>query len=158
MAPQIGLKAYRAVQSESVAHGGKGAELVVMLYDGIIESLALATGHLERKEFREAGRQFARVFTIIAGLRETLDFEQGQPVAGNLLSFYNALTTKVMQAQTQRNLDALRAAIELVKSVRDAWQQLASPAAAPRAGLTRDTFGFNQTAVAPTGAAVAAAI
>ena len=87
-----------------------------------------------------------------------MDFEQGQPVAGNLLSFYNALTTKVMQAQTQRNLDALRAAIELVKSVRDAWQQLASPAPAPRAGLTRDAFGFNQTAVAPTGAAVAAAI
>jgi flagellar secretion chaperone FliS len=86
-APKAALNAYRSIQTESVAHGGKGAELVVMLYDGIVESLANAAGLMERKEYREAGRQFSRAMTILAGLRETLDFEQGQPVAGNLLKF-----------------------------------------------------------------------
>jgi len=157
-APKAALNAYRSIQTESVAHGGKGAELVVMLYDGIIESLTQASGHMERKEYREAGRQFTRAMTILAGLRETLDFEQGQPVAGNLLKFYNAVTSQIMRVQTQRDLKLLQEAVGLVQSVRDAWQQLASPAPAPRAGLTRDALGFNQTAVAPTGAAVAAAI
>ena len=53
-APKAALNAYRSIQTESVAHGGKGAELVVMLYDGIIESLTQASGHMERKEDREA--------------------------------------------------------------------------------------------------------
>ena len=60
MAPNAALKAYQSITKESMAHGGKGAELVTMLYDGIIESLVKAQGHIERKEWRESGHQFAR--------------------------------------------------------------------------------------------------
>jgi len=51
MAPlvQQGLKAYKAVESEATAHGGKGAELVVLLYDGILESLVLGRAIFNEK-------------------------------------------------------------------------------------------------------------
>ena len=158
MAPlvQQGLKAYKAVESEATAHGGKGAELVVLLYDGILESVVAGKGHLQRKEYREGGRQFARALTIISGLRETLNFEEGQPVATDLLRFYNSLTSQIIHAQTKRDIDLLDKCVVWVKSVRDAWGELARKdvQSMARASVVSEP---SRLAAARSGAAVAAA-
>lgn len=157
MAPNLknGLNAYRAVAAEATVHGGKATELIVLLYDGIAESLAAAKGHVERKEFREAGKQFTRAMTIISGLRETLDFEAGQPVAQDLLKFYNALTSQIIHAQTQRDVVLLGKCVEWVTSVREAWVELGRRH--DSAFETRDGEKTNRLAAARSGAAVAAA-
>jgi len=157
MAPKFksGINAYRAVESEATAHGGKGAELIVLLYDGISESLSAARGHLERKEFKAAGRQFTRAMTIISGLRETLDFEAGSPVAQDLLKFYNSLTSQLIQAQIRRDLQLLDKCSDWVKSVREAWNDLGCrEVIVNRTGEVEST---NRLAAARSGAAVAAA-
>jgi len=157
MAPKLarGISVYRSLETETIAHGGRGAELVVLLYDGIAESLVTARGHLERKEFRDAGRQFTRAMTIVSGLRETLDFDMGSPVAQDLLKFYNSLTSQVIHAQTQRDLALLDKCIDWVKSVREAWIELCR-----RDDPTYETGEDEKTkrlAAARSGAAVAAA-
>jgi flagellar protein FliS len=159
MAPNAAaLKAYQSVKSESMAHGGKGVELVVMLYDGIIESLVKAQGHIERKEWRDAGRQFARALTIVAGLRETLDFERGQPVADNLFSFYNALSAQLIKAQARRDVALLQECIKMISEVKDSWVQLAKAAVAtPVKALTSSPSETTRSATVPIGAAVAGA-
>ena len=135
MSPASALRAYQAVRSESMAHGGKGAELVVMLYDGILESLHKIKGHSERKEWREAGQQYARALTIVAGLRETLDFDRGQPVADQLLEFYNAMTAQLIRAQAGRDLSLLQNCIDLIANVRVSWGQLAAQSSPAPVGV-----------------------
>ena len=159
MAPNAAaLKAYQSVRAESMAHGGKGVELVVMLYDGVLESLVKAEGHIERKEWRESGRQFSRALTIIAGLRETLDFERGMPVADNLFKFYNVLSAQLIKAQTRRDIDLLRGCAGMVADVKDSWVQLAKAAATdPKFGLTFNPHRETGSVTAPIGAAVAVA-
>jgi len=157
MAPKLakGINVYRSLETETIAHGGRGAELIVLLYDGIAEALVTARAHLERKEFRDAGRQFTRAMTIVSGLRETLDFDAGSPVAQDLLRFYNSLTSQVIHAQTQRDLVLLDKCIDWVKSVREAWIELCR-----RDDPTYETGEDEKTkrlAAARSGAAVAAA-
>ncbi len=157
MAPKFskGIQAYRSLETETIAHGGKGAQLIVLLYDGILESLVAARGHMDRKAFRDAGQQFTRAMTIISGLRETLNFEDGSPVAQDLLKFYNSLTSQIIHAQTQRNLDLLDKCVDWVKSVREAWVELCrnqGPVSEKGEGE-----GTNRLAAARSGAAVAAA-
>ena len=135
MSPASALRAYQAVRSVSMAHGGKGAELVVMLYDGILESLHKIKGHTERKEWREAGQQYARALTIVAGLRETLDFDRGQPVANQLLEFYNAMTSQLVKAQASRDVVLLQNCIDLIANVRDSWGQLAAQSSPAPVGV-----------------------
>jgi flagellar protein FliS len=138
-----------------MAHGGKGAELVVMLYDGILESLSKVKGHTERKEWREAGQQYARALTIIAGLKETLDFDRGQPVADQLLDFYNTITAQLIKSQAVRDLSLLQKCIDLIANVRDSWGQLAAQSSPAPAGVVvkrvnsvnADLSGF--TAISP---------
>ncbi len=158
MAPlvQRGVKAYKAVESEATAHGGKGAELVVLLYDGILESLVAGKGHLQRKEYQELGRQFARALTIISGLRETLNFEQGRPVAKDLLRYYNSLTSQIIHVQTRRDIELLDQCVEWVKSVRAAWAELAQSDTGSVSDA-RSESEPSRLAAARSGAAVAAA-
>ena len=120
-----GLSAYRSVMAESVAHGGQQAELVVMLYDAIEESISQARGCLQRKEWAPLGRHVTRAMTVLAGLRETLDFERGNPVASQLLDFYNALTSNLLAAQIERDDARFGHCGDLVRDVRSAWQELA---------------------------------
>ena len=46
-------------------------------------------------------------------------------MAGQLLDFYNALTSALMAAQIERNDEGLAHCGELVRDVRSAWQELA---------------------------------
>ena len=121
------IRAYTVASQESLAHGSNGAQLVVMLYDGVIDALNNAA-NLTYNEFDLApfGRQISRSLSIIAGLRETLDFEGGQPVAGYLLDFYNAVSSKILLAQQKRDPQALLECVRLVSNVRESWVKLSS--------------------------------
>jgi len=142
-----------------MVHGATGVGLVVLLYDTLVDELTQAQLLLANKKYQDCGRHCAKALTILAGLRETLDFERGEPVSGRLLAFYNAVTSKIMGAQVRRDPTCLAQAIELVASVRDAWRQLA--ASQGSSGPTKVTAircvdGLQSSAAAPSGAGVAA--
>ena len=147
-------RAYRNVEQQSVAHGGGGVELVVLLYDGVIDAIGQAEIFMEKKEHAGVGRQCSRALTILSGLRETLDFEQGEPVATGLLRLYNGVSSKVIGAQTRRDIQRLRDARAMLSSVREAWIELGRI----RAVTPSYVDAPKASAVAPSGAGVAAAV
>ena len=159
MAPHSVLKAYQSVDMESVAHGGRGVDLVLALYDGVIDAIGQAELFMKRNAFRDCGRQCSRALTILAGLRETLDFERGEPVASGLLRVYNAATSKIIGAQTRRDASWLREAKVTLGSVREAWAELAARNIAPVKAVTAANVDARKaSAVVPSGAGVAAAV
>ena len=161
MAPKSLLKMYQDVQVESLAHGGRRVDLVVVLYDHVVESLREAKVFLEASDYLECGRRCSKALTIIAGLRETLDFEHGEPVASNLLKFYNVVSSKIIGAQAQKNVALLTEANELVESVRSAWIQVSSTSqtlGAEPAASSKIADASRVSAAAPSGAGVAAAV
>jgi len=159
MAPRSVLKAYQEVSVQSVAQGGRGVDLVVALYDGMIDAIGQASVLMERKEYRGCGQQCSRALTILAGLRETLDFEHGEPVASALLRVYNVATSKIIGAQTRRDASWLNEARSTLESVRQAWAELSARGAVPAEAVTAGYAGaVKATAVAPSGAGVAAAV
>jgi len=124
MVHRSALRAYQQVQSESIAHGGGGAELVVLLFDGIVDSLSQASICMSEKQWLPSGRHIARAQTIIAGLRETLDFERGRPVSDDLLAFYNAISAQLVQIQIQRDTVGLARVTGHLRELRSAWATL----------------------------------
>jgi len=160
MAPHSASRAYRDVGSQSIAHGGRGVDLVIALYDGVIDALGQAQILMERKEYRECGRQCSRALTILAGLRETLDFDQGEPVASGLLRLYNAVTSKIIGAQTRKDATWFSEAKSSMTSVREAWVELSAKerSVATKAVTSGYVDAPKASAVAPSGAGVAAAV
>ena len=160
MAPHSVSKAYRDIESQSVAHGGRGVDLVVALYDGAIDAIGQAELFMSRKEYRDCGRQCSRALTILAGLRETLDFDRGEPVASALLRLYNSVTSKIIGAQTRRDVAWLREAKVTLGSVREAWAEIATRdhVVRTKAVTAAHVDAPKVSAAALSGAGVAAAV
>ena len=83
------LNAYQDVNVSSAVPYADGVQLIQMLFDGLIDSLSAAEGHLVRKSIKEKSDALYRASNIIIGLQGSLDFEKGAELARNLSELYD---------------------------------------------------------------------
>jgi flagellar protein FliS len=124
-----GASTYRQVQVES---SQSPLELVVMLYDGALASLAQARAALERGDLASKGRAMSKALSIVGHLQGTLNMEDGREVAHELDRLYIYITERLIEANLKRTLAPLDESIRLLETLRDAWAAIAgSPVARP---------------------------
>jgi len=68
---------YRMVDLESRTAASSPYELVLVLFDGLLDELARARGHIEHKRFQQKGRSLEKCLNILNGLNGALDYEGG---------------------------------------------------------------------------------
>jgi flagellar protein FliS len=112
------------------------SELIQMLFDGLIESLATTKGHIQRNSIAEKGKSIARASRIVLGLQGALDFEKGGELATNLNELYNYITRRLLHVNARNDLAALDEIHSLMTEIRGAWESV--PALIPRATPTRE--------------------
>ena len=115
------LKAYRTTHLDSRFETSDKRDLVVMMYDGAIDAIRLAREHAARREARAVNQATTRALTILSGLRETLDRQQGGSVAGHLDDFYQYLMRQLVHAGARISMDELTECEDLLSQVREAW-------------------------------------
>ncbi len=100
-------------------------ELVVALYDGIIRFLYAAIGAVERGDVD--GRRLAvkRAMDILIHLQARLRMDIGGRPAEVLSEFYASMFALTLQASQAASKDRFEAVIQCVRTVRDAWKQVA---------------------------------
>jgi len=97
--------------------------LVVMLYDGAIAAFLGAIDAIETHNIEKKCHHLDRALAIIIQLEGTLNFEQGGEIAQNLASFYAFARAQTMKANIENSADVLRALIEHLTTLRDAWRE-----------------------------------
>jgi len=120
--------------------------LVVMLYDGAITALHRAVAAIEAHDIEKKCDHLERALAIICQLEGTLNFEQGGQVAQTLKAFYLFARGQAMKANIENSPEILRALIEKVATVREAWYQAdrrpsTSPPAQESPGVPSATAG-----------------
>ena len=129
---QRALASYGDVKVTTGVTGADSIQLIQMLFDGLIESLATARGQIERGEIADKGKSLARAGRIVVGLQGALDFEKGGDIARNLNDLYAYVTRRLFHVNAHNDLEALKEAHNLMSEIRSAWQvvpQLVPPAA-----------------------------
>jgi flagellar protein FliS len=107
--------------------------LVVMLYDGAGRFLARAAAVLRDGDAGAAGEPLGRAQAILDELLVTLDHEAG-PVAERLESIYLFCKRTLIEAQLERDPDAVDRVAKLLGVLREAWAEIAEkPQEAPAA-------------------------
>ena len=101
-------------------------QLIQMLFDGLIESLASASGHIQNKAIEEKSNALVRAGRIVIGLQGALDFERGGELAQNLNELYSYVTRRLFHINAQNDLTALEEVKTLIKDISQAWQTLPS--------------------------------
>lgn len=101
-------------------------ELVVLLYDGALASLAQARTAMERRDLHAKARAMTKTMAIVHELQSTLNFENGRDVAVNLDRLYTFVTARLVDANIRLDPAPLDEAERVLVSLRDAWAQVAT--------------------------------
>ena len=134
-ANQKAIAAYGDVKVTTGVASANGVQLIQMLFDGLLESLAATKGHIQNGAIVEKGKSIARASRNVIGLQGALDFERGGDLANNLNELYGYVTRRLLHVNARNDLDALEEIFGLMNEIRSAWEGVPDLIpASPRAG------------------------
>lgn len=119
-------ESYGAVQVMSGVATANNVQLIQMLFDGFLQSLCVAKGHMLNGDIVEKSKSISRASRIVVGLQGALDFSRGGELAHNLNDLYSYVIRRLIYINARNDLDALDEVYSLMKDISEAWQTLPS--------------------------------
>lgn len=122
---RMGMSAYRDVDIKSRVASSDQHDLVLLMFDGLLESLMRAKGAVANRDTQTKVSEIARAIRILQeGLLSSLDLDKGGEIAHNLSNLYEYCVIRLTEANAKNSLEALDEVSELIKSIADAWRQM----------------------------------
>lgn len=123
--PASAARAYAQVGTQSGVESADPHRLVLMLFDGALESIALARVHLEARRPGPKGEALSRAIQIVErGLKASLDRDAGGELAGTLAELYDYISRQLLLANVQDDVARLAEAGRLLGELREAWSRI----------------------------------
>ena len=116
-------------------------QLVVMLYDGALQSLGEARDAMARKDVGARTRAISRALAILTELQGTLNMKEGGAIAEELDRLYAFAISRLVDVTTKRDASAIDELVKVLTPLRDGWSQIAQQAAAQRGAATARSPG-----------------
>ena len=110
---------------EHALDSASAVDLVVALYDGILRFLYAASAAVERGDADARRTSVKRALDIVIHLQARLRMDVGGRPAHVLSEFYASIFAQILQASQSASVEKFEHAINCVKTVRDAWRQVA---------------------------------
>ena len=121
-----GAEVYRRTN----VHTRSPLELVVMLYDGLLQSLGEARSATDRKDVPARTRAVSRALAIVTELQGTLNMKDGGKIAEELDRLYAFSISRLLDVTTKQDAKGIDDVLKVLTPLRDAWSQVAQEAAA----------------------------
>ena len=120
------IQSYGDVKVTTGVSAANNVQLIQMLFDGLLESISAARGHIQHNNIQEKSKAIARASRIVLGLQGALDFEKGGDLANNLNELYSYVTRRLFHVNAHNDLAVLDEIYGLMKEIRDAWEGVPS--------------------------------
>lgn len=125
-ASQRAIQSYGEVKVTSGVATANNVQLIQMLFDGLLESIVVARGHIVHLNISEKSKAIARASRIVLGLQGALDFDKGGDLANNLNELYSYITRRLFQANASNDVKILDEVHSLMSEIREAWREVPS--------------------------------
>jgi flagellar secretion chaperone FliS len=112
---------YQQYQNSSVNTASPG-ELTLMLYNGCLKFIHLAKKAIEDKNIEIKNTNIQKAQNIVSELMVTLNIDS--QVSKNMLSLYDYLNRRLMEANVKNDISILEEVEEFVVEFRDTWKQV----------------------------------
>lgn len=127
-----GAQLYSSVGVETSVVDASPHKLVALLFDGLLESIALARVAMAAHSVQQKGAEIGRAVRIVEeGLRASLDLRAGGALAHDLHELYAYVARRLTQANLKDDIAALDECVALLQPLREAWTSIAPQADAP---------------------------
>lgn len=126
---------------EATVSGATPVELVIRLYEQLVDDLRQAAMALEKKDIRLRTGRIKHALLVIGYLQSSLDFETGGKVARDLEHFYNVMRQNVVVVQFQPSQRGFAQLITDLLAVREAWIEVDRAEKPPAASSSTSAAG-----------------
>jgi flagellar protein FliS len=106
---------------EGTVWGASPVDLVVRLYERMIEDLRQVALAIEQNDIRRRTKHINHAILVVGHLQSPLDFANGGKVAKDLDHFYNTLRQNLVQVQFFPSQRGVAQLITDLLTVREAW-------------------------------------
>ena len=131
--------AYQRINVETSMHTIDQHQLVSLLYEGVLSSIATARGALARGDVLTKCNSVSKAVRIIEeGLMTALDRDAGGELAQNLEALYDYSLRRLLLANAHNDDAMLAEVAHLFEPIAQGWNQIKTPTAAavaPRAEM-----------------------
>jgi flagellar protein FliS len=128
----MNLKNPRLAYREASVQSASSVELVIMLYDMLIEDIRGAIDALREDNVEKRGEESKHGMLVLQQLQGSLDFEHGGETAIALERFYTMVRGKLLEAHLKSSLELMGEQIRLLLEVRDTWREAAKQSESQR--------------------------
>lgn len=118
------LKQYQQVKTEAAVTGANAHRLIQMLFEGALERIASAKGHLQRGEITRKGELIGKAIAIVGGLRNSLNIEAGGEIARNLDLLYDYMQRRLLEGNIRADIQPLDEVVGLLREIKSAWDEI----------------------------------
>lgn len=116
-----GAQLYAKTQVQTAS----SVQVVVLLYDGVIQALKLAQEGIVKNNMMDKARFLDRGLAVVNELSASLDMEQGGAIATDLRRLYEYVQHELTQANLHHDATRLNGPIRCLGVVREAWVEVA---------------------------------
>lgn len=117
-------QAYTSVGAQSRVSAATPHRLVQLLMDGALDRLAIAKGHMQRREVPQKVNAVNRVMSIIDGLRMSLDHNIDAAMSDNLENLYDYMNRRLLLANINNDVAGLDEVSALLRELKEAWDAI----------------------------------
>jgi flagellar protein FliS len=118
------LKAYNKVNIESSIMGASPHQIIVMMFDGALQSIAIAKGAIERKDLELKSKSITKFIDIMSALRNSLDFDAEPVVSKRFDDLYAYCIDRIHDVSLKLEVAGIDEVTELLKPLRNAWADM----------------------------------
>ena len=115
-----GVNQYAKTQVQTAS----SVQVIVLLYDGTIQSLKLAKAGILTNNYQDKARFLERALRVVSELSAALDMDRGGTVAVNLRRVYEYVQFELLQANLHHDPSHLEGPIRCLSSLQEAWQEV----------------------------------
>lgn len=114
--------AYNAYKTNSVNYASKD-QLLLMLVEGAVKFAKIGRQAIIDKDVKKAHENIVKTQNIFYELMTTLDVSKGGEWSQGLMSIYEFIVKRLMDANIKKDVAIMDEVIPLIEDVKDTWEQ-----------------------------------
>lgn len=115
------INQYNQVGVQSNVESASPHRLIQMLFEGALEKIALAKGHIAQGNIADKAGFISWAIAIIQGLQASLDMKVGGEIAENLEALYEYMQKRLLEANISNDVTLLDEVTKLLSTIKEGW-------------------------------------
>ena len=121
-----GANPYANVYTEKASVDASPHYLVQLLMEGFVARINAAKGAMERADNELKSRYVSQALAIVGGLNTAVNEDKGGEIAVNLRQLYTYISSRLVQASCENDLEKLDEVASLMKAIKEGWDAIQS--------------------------------